>query len=88
MKFSTPIFALVATSAVYANSSEGLINFLKKREVTMDESAFQDVSEACENEIQKYENLCFLTPSGPNSDEICQQILSDECKNFFSNVQS
>jgi len=88
MKFSTPVFALVAASAVYANRSEGLINFLKKREVTFDESALQNVSEACGNEMQKYEKLCFLTPSGPNSDEICKQILSDECKNFASNAQS
>jgi len=86
MKFSTPIFALVATSAVYANSSEGLINFLKKREVTMDESAFQDVSEACNNDLEKYEP-CLQIPTDPNS-EICQQITSDECKNFFSNAQS
>jgi len=87
MKFFTPIFALVAASAVCANSTENLVNFLKKRNVSLDKSAFRNVSEACAKEINKY-LPCFQTPSGPNSDEICKQIMTDECKNFVSNAQS
>jgi len=87
MKFFTPVFALFAASAVCANRSEGLINFLQKRDATMDESAFQNVSEACINEIKQYKP-CLKSPSGKNFDKICQQIKSDECKNFASNPQS
>jgi hypothetical protein len=87
MKFSTPVFALVAASTVCANNTESLINFLKKRDVALDESAFEDVSLACSAELNKY-TPCFQTPSRLNSDEECQLLISDECKNFVSNAQS
>jgi hypothetical protein len=63
------------------------MNFLKKREVEIDESAYENISEACQTEFSKYEK-CFTKPTEKNYSSVCTTINSAECKNFVADPKS
>jgi len=87
MKLSTSIFALVAASAVYANSTNSIVNFLKKREVTFDASQLQDISVECYNEFLEYAE-CENYPLPQTYDKVCPIVTGEKCQKYYNDPMS